>query len=414
MDVSLRGGARSGTVCAPASKSAAHRMLLCAALGERAAYVRCGALSRDVAATVECLRSLGAEIEAARPGELCVTPLRGTPKGVCVLPCAQSASTLRFLLPVAGSLGARAVFAREGSLSRRPVEPLLSVLRLHGMNIREDGEFLRCEGRLLAGSYEIDGGVSSQFATGLLFALTILGGSTLCLRGEVCSAPYLALTEDALALAGVPPMKQGFLYQTGASGRFQLPERVACEGDWSNAAPFLCMGALSEQGITVNGLRMDSRQGDRAVLELLCRCGARVETDGDAVTIRRGELHGFFFDAEQTPDLVPAAASFAACIEGETRIVHAARLRMKESDRLSSTAALLSALGAEVTVLADGMVIRGGGLRGGAADAAGDHRIAMAAAVAACGCAETVTLRGAECVEKSYPAFWEDVSCLSM
>jgi 3-phosphoshikimate 1-carboxyvinyltransferase len=306
------------------------------------------------------------------------------------------------------------VFRREGRLAQRPLEPLLSVLRAHGMTLREDGPLLFCEGGLQPGEYSIDGGVSSQFVTGLLYALTLLGDSSLHVTGTAVSAPYVELTMEYIRLARAAPetTPDGWAFRTPR--RFALPDRVSCEGDWSNAAPFLCIGALSPEGVTVTGLRTDSAQGDRAVVEALRSAGAVVEVRTDAVTVRRGALRGFRFDAEQTPDLVPALAALSACIDGPSEFVHAARLREKESDRLSSTASLLRALGAEVAERPDGQAIRGGRLVGGTADAAGDHRIAMAAAVAACGCTGDVTLRGAECVEKSYPEFWKELSCLSM
>ena len=199
-------------------------------------------------------------------------------------------------------------------------------------------------------------------------------------------------------------------------GRIPSPagRRRRVEGDWSNAAFFLCMGALSPVGVTVTGLAAASSQGDRAVLEVLRRFGADVHAQPDAVTVRRGALHGITIDAAPIPDLIPVLSVVAALADGETQIVNAARLRLKESDRLESTAAMLRALGAQVTVRADGMTVCGRpALTGGTVDPQHDHRIAMAAAAAACGCTAPVTVQDRACTDKSYPRFWADLAALT-
>lgn len=412
MNVTLTPGPRRGTVRIPASKSQAHRLLLCAALGEKEVTLRCDGLSGDIRATIACLNALGAEIAEAGPGALRVTPIRAVPDGVCELSCGESGSTLRFLLPVIGALGARAVFHREGRLPERPLAPLDEVISVHGMELHSKNTDLFCEGKLLAGDYEIKGNVSSQFITGLLYALPLLAGnSTLDILPPLESAPYVAMTESALALAGVRMEKDGSRYRIPGGQRFALPQEIGVEGDWSNAAFFLCMGALSPEGVRVEGLDLHSAQGDRAVPDMLRRFGAAVKEAENAVAVRRGALCGCTVDAAAIPDLIPALSAVAAAAEGETRIVNAARLRLKESDRLRTTAAMLTGLGADVQELPDGLVIRGKpSLAGGSVDAANDHRIAMAAAVAACACEAPVTVLGAECAEKSYPAFWEDLA----
>lgn len=413
MNRTLLPGARHGTVTAPASKSHAHRLLLAAALGNAPVTISCRSLSRDVTATVDCLRSLGAEI--AVDGEsLRVTPIAAVPQGRITLPCGESGATLRFLLPVVGALGAEAVFHREGRLSRRPIAPLCGVLGALGMEIVTYGADLCCNGKLLAGNYEIRGHESSQYVTGLLYALPLLrGDSILTVTGELVSAPYVALTESVLQRAKIRFDKSENRYTIPGGQTFALPDS-AVEGDWSCAAAFLCMGALSRDGVTVRGLDTSSVQGDRAVLDILRRFGAGIEVAEHAVTVRRGTLLGSVINATPIPDLVPVLAAVAAVAGGETRIINAARLRDKESDRLHTTAAMLNALGADVAEQPDGLVIRGRGrLRGGTADAANDHRIAMAAAVAACACQSETIIDGAECVDKSYPAFWEDFTWLS-
>lgn len=410
MTVTLAPGARSGSVDIPASKSQAHRLLICAALSQKPVKLLCEGLSRDIEATAACLRALGAQI-AFMPGSIRVCP--GGERS-SVLRCGESGSTLRFLLPVAGALGRSAEFRREGRLPDRPLFPLDRELRRHGMALTERGASLFCEGRLQPGAYSLPGDVSSQFFSGLLLALPLLGGeSRLQTEGALQSAGYLDMTLDALRQSGIEIKRDdsGFLVPGGQ--RYALPETAAVEGDWSNAAFFLCMGALSEKGAAVRGLSAASRQGDRAIVPLLRQFGADVAVSEDAVLVRKSALRGCVIDAAQIPDLVPALAALAALAEGETRIEHAGRLRLKESDRLSSVCAMLRALGADCRELPDGLEIHGRpSLPGGAADACGDHRIAMAAALAACGCEGPVQLAGAEAVEKSYPRFWADFSSL--
>ena len=413
MTVTVSPGARSGTVCPPASKSQAHRLLICAALGENAVELECGGVSRDIAATAACLNALGANV-AVDTDTIRAEPVRTVPAGLCRLPCGESGSTLRFLLPVAGALGAEAVFLREGRLPERPLAPLDRELTAHGMTLRTEGAALYCSGQLRSGAFTLPGDVSSQFVSGLLMALPRLtGDSTLTVTGNLESAAYVTMTEDALMRSGVFLDRSGGTYAIPGGRTFALPEKLRVEGDWSGAAFFLCMGALSEPGITVEGLSMVSSQGDRAVTDILRTMGAEITLSLRGIHVRRGELRGCVIDAAPVPDLIPALSAVAAGAEGETRIVNAARLRLKESDRLESTAAMLSALGAEVEELPDGLVIRGKpALRGGTVDPRGDHRIAMAAAVAASLCRESVVIPGAGCAAKSYPRFWEDLDTL--
>lgn len=412
MIFSISSGARTGKVRIPASKSQAHRLLICASLGEKPVNVRCDGLNADILATIACLRALGAEITAE--GEILrVEPIRSAPDGVCLLPCGESGSTLRFLLPVVGTLGAEAVFLREGWLPERPLEPLRSELVRGGMTIREEGEKLFCSGTLASGAYTLPGGISSQYISGMLFALPLLAGrSTLTVTGTRESEGYIAMTENVLSQSGVRFCKTVSGYDISGGQSCSLPDTVEVEGDYSSAAFFLCMGALSRGGITVSGLRTDSAQGDRAVLDILHTMGAAVEETPAGITVRRGVLHGTAIDAAPVPDLIPALCALAAAAEGETQVVNAARLRLKESDRLATTAAMLASLGANVKELPEGLVVRGGGLRGGTVSAQNDHRIAMAAAVAACACKDTVTVEGWECTNKSYPRFREDFTAL--
>ena len=406
-------GARTGRVRIPASKSQAHRLLICAALGEEKTEVVCDGISADIAATAKCLRALGAAVEETEAGFL-VSPIKKVPEGRCELYCGESGSTLRFLLPIVGALGVQAAFHREGRLPQRPLAPLDGVLTAHGMTLSEDGDILLCSGQLQAGDYEITGNVSSQYISGLLMALPRLAGeSTLTVTGTLESAAYVAMTEDALRLSGVEFSKNGASYAIPGGQRFRLPARTAVEGDWSNAAFFLCMGALAKEGIRVEGLNLKSSQGDRGVLDVLRALGAAVSEEESAVTVRRGTLRGVTVDASPIPDLIPVLSVVASVAAGETRVENAYRLRLKESDRLQSTANLLRALGGRVEEKEDGLVITGVPvLHGGETQTQNDHRLAMSAAVAACAAMGEVTVDNDACVAKSYPRFWEDYGSL--
>ena len=409
MNKTILPGARTGEVHIPASKSQAHRMLLCAAMGENEVTLRCRGLSKDILATVACLKALGASVDAE--GEvLHLRPVSAPPPGLCLLPCGESGSTLRFLLPLVGALGASAVFEREGRLPERPIEPLRRELCRNGMDIRGDGARLYCSGQLRPGAFCLPGNISSQYISALLMTLPLLEGeSTLHMEGALESAAYVAMTEEVLRLGGVRTEKTGYGYRIPGGQRCRFAPELSVEGDYSNAAFFLCAGALSERGIRVTGLDPQSRQGDRAIVPLLEEMGAQVASDGSSVTVKRAALHGITIDASPIPDLIPVLSVVAAAASGETRVIHAQRLRLKESDRLHSTTQMLRALGAEAEELPDGLVIRGGRtLAGGTVDACGDHRIAMSAAVAGGICRGAVTICGSECVQKSYPDFWTD------
>ena len=282
------------------------------------------------------------------------------------------------------------------------------------MTLREDGDLLYCSGQLIGGNYTIAGNVSSQYISGLLMALPLLiRDSLLMVSGPLESAAYVAMTEDALQLSKLTIPKMGAMWAIPGQQRCHLPKRTVVEGDWSNTAFFLCMGALSKEGVTVEGLNLQSSQGDCGVLDVLRRFGAEVTEHGDAVTVRRGTLHGVMIDAAPIPDLIPVLSVVASVAEGETRVENAYRLRLKESDRLKSTANLLRALGGQVEEKEDGLVITGvPALHGGSVETQNDHRLAMSAATAACAATGEITVDNDGCVAKSYPRFWEDFGSL--
>ena len=385
----------AGTVCAPASKSAAHRALICAALADGPTAIRINALNRDIEATLACLAALGAGIR--RDGERVeVSPIptgASAPRAGVELDCGESGSTLRFLLPVVCTLGVDAKVVGRGRLPQRPNAALTDALREHGAHVDGDAPPMRLGGPISAGRWALPGNVSSQYVTGLLFALPLLSGdSEIVLTTKLESAAYVTMTLQALAAFGVrvEPTEAG-CWRVPGGQRYQSPGMLEVEGDWSAAAFWHAANALGAD-IRVEGLNPASAQGDRAALELLGR--PRI-------------------DASDVPDLVPALAAAAARLPQTTVITGAARLRLKESDRLATTAAMLRSLGHGCEITEDGLIIRDGApepcddpVRD--VDGANDHRIVMAAAVAAAFADRPVRVRGIEAVEKSYPDFFRD------
>ncbi len=415
MNVTITPAALGGAVTPPPSKSQAHRLIIAAALSDGVCRLSNVELSQDIQATLRCMRTLDADASAdgtiIRGADL--VDGFGTPPPE-VMDCGESGSTLRFLIPVALALKGGGRFTGHGRLMERPQEPYFRLFAEKGIAWTLENGVLAVEGRLTPGVYALPGDVSSQFITGLLYALPLLeGDSELVLTTALESRGYVDMTLDALAQFGVAAEYDG-------DRRFRVPGNqvyrhrdLAIEGDWSNAAPWLCLGALGGESVTVKGMDPASLQGDKAVCDVLAQMGARLHITGDRVTAFRGPLCPTQIDARDIPDLVPVLAAVAAAIPGTTTITGAARLRLKESDRLATTAHTLRALGAQVEEREDGLVIQGRyPLPGGTVDAAGDHRIAMAAAVAAGACEAPVTITGAQAVDKSYPAFWRDLAAL--
>ena len=428
MNRTIAPGARSGEFRVPASKSWAHRMLITAALSENNCIIHCDGISKDISATSVCLNALGAEIElpsldSKEDPVIRITSIKNyekadqkaeeTEQKFRDLYCGESGSTLRFLIPVVGALGIPGVFHMEGRLSERPLGPLVEELKKHGMSIEQQGTLLFCSGKLTSGEFCIPGDISSQYISGLLLALPIIDGdSRLVITGKIESGDYIEMTERAVKDAGIKLDKQDNIYTICGNQKYSVKDELTVEKDWSSVAFPLCMGAFSEDGMTVKGLNMDSAQGDKEIINILKRFGAEViidlKSDKSSVTVRKGALKGQVIDASQIPDLVPVISTVATGAEGETRIIHAERLRIKESDRLYTTATMLKNLGADVEETEDGLVIRGRKtLQGGTTESFNDHRIAMSAAVAAGICRGDVTILGTECTDKSFPGFWE-------
>lgn len=401
MDVKIMPGMLSGTVSAIPSKSMAHRALICAALADKSSHIVCEGTSKDIEATAMCLSSLGTEISRVQDGYI-VHPLKRVDSGtIALMHCGESGSTFRFMLPIVGALGQECSFVLEGRLAERPLSPLYEELVRNGCKLSQQGSNpFNIDGKLKSGRYTLDAGVSSQFISGLLLALPLLeGNSEIQLSGNIESFPYIELTLAMQKIFGVEIEFKDMLFSIAGGQTYRSPGTVSIEGDWSNAAFWFCASAISGNAITVTGLDMESKQGDRAVLEILERFGT--------------DLHGIEIDAANIPDLVPILSVVAAAAKGTTVIYNAGRLRDKESDRLAAMVSVLGGLGADVRETKDGLIIRGGvPLTGGQVSSRGDHRIAMAATIAVALCTEPAIIQGAEAVDKSYPGFFDDLHLL--
>ena len=389
MDICITPKKLYGNINAIPSKSQAHRMLICAAFSDQPTTLICPETNRDIEATANCLTALGAGITLLSNGYR-VKPIEEVPLRAS-LPCQDSGSTLRFLLPIAGALGVDTVFQMTGRLPQRPLTPLWEEMERMGCTLtRPTADTIRCTGRLRSGEYAINGTVSSQFITGLLFALSLLSGqSRLQVLGKLESAPYVSMTLAAMERFGISCNDYCF----PGNGRFHSPGTVTVEGDWSNAAFFLAARALGST-IQVGNLNPDSPQGDRVCARLLPELK-------DKLTISAADI----------PDLVPILAVTAAANQGAV-FTDIGRLRLKESDRVASVMDMLRALGGQAEADETTLTVYGTGLHGGTVDSHNDHRIAMSAAIAATVCDSPVTILGAQCVEKSYPKFFTDYTSL--
>jgi len=376
MDLTIHPRLLRGEIETIPSKSQAHRYLICAAFADNPTQLRCSDTNRDIEATADCLRALGAEIIRTESGYT-VFPIRRTPE-TAELNCCESGSTLRFMLPIVGALGVDATFHMEGRLPQRPLSPLWEEMERMGCSLtRPTEDSIQCRGKLRAGNYEIRGDVSSQFITGLLFALSLIDGvSELFVTGKTESQPYITMTEEAMKFFCAP--------------HYHSPGTVSVEGDWSNGAFWVAAQMLGSP-LTVRGLNALSIQGDRAVVDIahqMRECSPTV-------------------DASDIPDLIPILSVLAAANKGAV-FTNIRRLRLKESDRVATTISMIEALGGKAEATEDTLIIHGIGLSGGTVNSHNDHRIAMAAAIAATVCSEPVNILGAEAVNKSYPKFWEE------
>ena len=405
-----------GSIQVPPSKSAAHRQVLCAALSRGRCSVSNVDMNEDIKATVAAVTALGVQARYDDSSSLLTLDASGLGGQNAVIDCGESGSTLRFLIPIVAALGVSARFEGRGRLPYRPLGVYKELLPAHGVAFSSQGGLpLEISGRLKSGVYRLPGDVSSQFITGLLFALPLLeGDSEIVLTSPLESKGYVDLTLSVLREFGVAAQETAQGWKVSGGQRYTA-RNTRVEGDWSQAAFFLCMAALSPQGaqVELQGLRRDSLQGDKACVDLFRNFGLEISGRRDSLLAwnpRAGEpyggLRGFPIDASQIPDMVPALSVCAALSRGETRIYNAQRLRLKESDRLAAMAEALTGLGGQVRATADGLLIQGvPQLAGGIAQGKNDHRVVMALAAAGLRCEKGLSVTDARVSGNPIPAF---------
>ncbi|MDE7399149.1 MAG: 3-phosphoshikimate 1-carboxyvinyltransferase [Oscillospiraceae bacterium] len=397
MDLQIVPSELRGAVTVPPSKSVAHRMIIAAALADGVSRISNLYPSVDILATMDCMRSLGAKIDFG--GDIAVIEGIKSVPDKAVLDCHESGSTLRFLIPVACALGVNAEFIGSGKLPQRPITTFTEELPRHGITFdfsdAKSGDSLPCRvsGKLSSGCYQVDGSVSSQFITGLLFALTLTEvNSEIAIINKFNSKPYVDITLDVLRAFGSEIHESENKYQIHGGKRLK-PHDSAVEGDYSQAAFFYVANALGAN-LKIHGLNEKSSQGDKKIVEI---CNDFTNTKNP-----------FELDCSDIPDLVPILAVLASFCHGKSRLTNVARLRIKECDRLAAMETCLNHIGGRVSASEDCLEIEGvESLSGGEVECFNDHRIAMSMAIAATRCKNPLIIRGAECVRKSFPNFFD-------
>lgn len=418
-DLQIQAKPLAGAVHIPPSKSLAHRAIIAAGLAQGESQVLNVQLSDDIQATIEAMQSLGAEIKLTEAGDQRVDlSIRGghpSKSASRLIDANESGSTLRFMIPIASLFPGQTHFVGRGKLGSRPLDPYEKIYNEQGLyyeNLSDGALDLKVEGKLQAGAYQLAGNISSQFITGLLYTLPLLeGDSTLQITGPLESVGYIHLTLDILAKYGIDIdyRAEDQCFQIKGKQTYQAND-YRVEGDYSQAAFFLCAGALGNP-VTVQDLAPSSQQGDKEIISFLQALGAELVVQDDGIRIQAKVLEGGCeLDASQCPDVIPVLALTACLAKGETQIKNLARLRIKESDRLKATQEELSKLGAKIQVQGDNLIIQGVDQLKGACRVSShkDHRIAMMLAIASTVCQEAIIIEDADSVSKSYPHFWED------
>lgn len=411
MDVSITSNSViHGKLQAISSKSMAHRVLICAALANGTQKIKIRTTSADISATASCLASLGANIVNDN-GYYTVTPIKTV--GHAAVDCRESGSTLRFLIPVVSALGINCSFTGHGRLPQRPIYQLLNTLKCNGAEFSANSIPFTASGKLKSGTYEITGDVSSQFISGLLFALPLLDGdSKIILSSPLQSAAYVDMTLNAMKEFGVYAEKTENGFYVKGNQTYKSHAMSVIEGDWSNAA-FMLTAAAIGGSVSLSDISTQSAQSDKEILNVLRKFGAKVDFGEAYCNVGKNKCMPLNIDVSQIPDLFPILSVLCAAATGKSTLYNAARLRIKESDRLEATRALLTALGGKAEILDDSLVIYGTGhLNGGTVDSFNDHRIAMSAAVASIICKKPVTITNMQAINKSHPDFISDFNCI--
>lgn len=399
----------SGNITVPPSKSDCHRAIICASLSEGISEIENITFSEDIEATCEAMKHLGINIAKFKDGLIVKGENKLSVKET-VIHCRQSGSTLRFLIPLAATLGEKVTFEGTGKLVERPLNPYYDIFNSQKLQYKnQDGKLpLTINGVLKPGEYKVKGNISSQFISGLLFALPLLDGdSKIVITTELESKPYVDMTLDILNKFSIKVENKNYKEFVIKGNQKYKSCNHRVEGDFSQAAFLLTIGILGN-GIKCRGLNVESLQGDKIILDILRSMGAQIVEKEEDIEVLPSKTHGTIIDASQCPDLVPVLAALAAVSEGTTEIINAARLRIKESDRLAAISSELNKIGADVEEKEDGLIIRGKeSLRGGAVYSWNDHRIAMALASVSSKCTEPLIIEDSNCVKKSYPEFWQ-------
>ena len=405
---------------APSSKSMGHREIICAGLACGTSIIDNISMSKDIEATMRCLKAINVavdEIPSMIEGRKALQISgNGHPMAAAdSVDCGESGSTLRFFLPLGANLNCPLTFTGHGKLVSRPLQAYYDIFDEKFIQYFNDNGNLpvTVNGRLTPGTYKLPGDVSSQFVSGLLFALPLLSGdSVIEITSSLESSAYVDMTINCLAKFGVQIENEGGQhrrYLVKGKQRYQAQDSQV-EGDWSQAA-FWTVGGSLGTSVTCEGVNVNSLQGDQTVVSIMERMGAALKQDANSVTVTGGATKATVIDAANCPDIIPVLTVLAAVSEGTTKIINAGRLRIKECDRLAAMTSELNKMGAAITEEPEGLTIVGkpDGLKGGVTvDAWNDHRIAMSLAIAAQKCREPIILTGAESVAKSYPTFWED------
>ncbi len=418
MNVTITPKKLRGRIIPPPSKSQAHRLIIAAALAKDKSVISNVALSQDIQATLNCMETLGAKA-SIEGNNLSIFGIDGPTLSPVLsdenefprLDCGESGSTLRFLIPIALALSGGAVFSGRGRLLSRPQKPYEDLFSANGLFFIHSSQSITVRGKLRAGTYQLPGDVSSQFITGLLYALPLLqGDSYIQVTTQLESLDYVAMTLDALNQFGVTISHEGWRNFYVPGGQTYHSRHLEVEADWSQAGFWYAASGIGNQ-VEVDGMNPHSIQGDKVILswgELLGASSLSIQSLSSSSFSPKGSEVSI--DVSHSPDLVPPVAAWGALREGVVHLKNAARLRMKESDRLSTVTHVLTSLGANVQEGPDSLTIVGkSSLPGGVTVSAhNDHRIAMMAAIAATCCENPITITGAECVAKSYPNFWAD------
>ena len=439
MDIKIKPSKLSGNVVIPPSKSFAHRALICAALSEGKSIVRNIELSDDIRATLEALEELGAKSKVGKTSKVenmsieiegiqimnndvhdINNNIHNMNNNMHIINCNESGSTLRFMIPIAAALGYKCRFEMSGNLGKRPLDVYYDIFDKNGIKYKRGENYLEIDGNLNAGEYDIPGNISSQFITGMLFALSMLEeDSLLKITDKIESKSYIDITLQCLKDFGIEIENNNYRkFRIKGNQKYKCRKekqgynKYTVEGDFSQGAFFLCADAIGND-VNIKGLRRDSIQGDKATLDILERMGCeRIYNECNDIKMKVNSLNSTVIDATDCPDIIPVLSVCAAFANGTTEIINAKRLRIKECDRLSAINEELSKLGASIEEKEDSLIIHGNGnkkLKGGCEVwSHKDHRICMMLSIASTICEEDIIIKDAECISKSYPRFFED------